>query len=75
MKTAQISTDGTHQIVILPQDFQVSGTEVYVKRVGDAVILLAKDDPWRSLVESLDQFSDDFDISREQLPLDTREEF
>jgi antitoxin VapB len=32
MNTAKISTDGTHQIVILPEDLHVTGTEVYIKK-------------------------------------------
>jgi antitoxin VapB len=75
MNIAQISTDGTHQIVILPEDFKMAGTEVYVKKVGNAIILIAKDNPWQSLFESLDQFSDDFMTTRDQLPLDVREAF
>jgi antitoxin VapB len=75
MNTAQISTDGTLQIVILPEDFKVSGTEVYIKKVGSAIVLIAKDNPWQSLFESLEQFSDDFMTAREQPPLDVRETF
>ena len=30
MNPDKISTDGTHQIVILPEDFQMAGTEVYI---------------------------------------------
>ncbi|MBE9101097.1 antitoxin [Vacuolonema iberomarrocanum] len=75
MNTAKISTDGTHQIVILPEDFHVTGTEVYIKKVGNAIVLIAEDNPWQSLVESLEQFSDDFMITRDQPPLDIREAF
>ncbi|MBD2329923.1 AbrB/MazE/SpoVT family DNA-binding domain-containing protein [Alkalinema sp. FACHB-956] len=75
MNTAQISTDGTHQIVIIPEDFKMSGTEVYIKKVGGAIVLIAKDAPWQSLFDSLEQFSDDFMTAREQLPLDIREAF
>lgn len=75
MNTAHISTDGTHQIVILPEDFKMSGTEVYIKKVGNAIVLIAKDNPWQSLFESLEQFSDDFMTTREQPPLDVREAF
>ena len=32
----------------------------YIKKMGNAIILIAKDDPWRSLINSLDQFSNDF---------------
>ena len=75
MNTAKISTDGTHQIVILPEDFTMSGTEVYIKKVGSAIVLIAKDNPWQSLFESLEQFSDDFMTTRNQPPLDVRETF
>ena len=73
MNTAKISTDGTHQIVILPDDFKMVGTEVYIKKVGNAIVLIAKDNPWQSLLESLEQFSDDFMTTRDQPPLDIRE--
>jgi antitoxin VapB len=75
MNTAKISTDGTHQIVILPEDFQMAGTEVYIKKVGNAIVLIAKDHPWQSLFESLEQFSDDFMTTRDQPPLEIREAF
>jgi antitoxin VapB len=75
MNTAQIRTDGTHQIVILPDEFSMTGTEVYIKKVGTAIVLIAKENPWQSLFESLDQFSEDFMTDREQPPLDGREAF
>ena len=75
MNTAKISTDGNHQIVILPEDFKMMGTEVYIKKVGNAIVLIAKDNPWQSLFESLEQFSDDFMTTRDQPPLDDREAF
>jgi antitoxin VapB len=45
MNTAKLSTDGTHQVVILPEDFQLTGTEVYIKKIGNAIVLIAKDNP------------------------------
>jgi antitoxin VapB len=72
MNTAKLSTDGTHQIVILPEDIQMMGTEVYIKKSGNSIILINKLYPWTSLFESLDQFSDDFMETREQPPLDSR---
>jgi len=69
MNTAKITTDGTHQVVILPEDFRLTGTEVYIKKIGNAIVLIAKDQPWQSLIDSLDNFSDDFMTTREQPPL------
>ena len=75
MNIAHISTDGTHQIVILPEDFQLAGTEVYIKKMGNVIVLIAKDNPWQSLFDSLEQFSDDFMTTRDQPSLNIRETF
>lgn len=75
MNTAQISTNGNHQIVILPEGFQLVGNEVYIKKMGTAIVLVNKDNPWELLFNSLEQFSDDFMSTRDQTPLDTREAF
>jgi len=39
------------------------------------VVLLPKDDPWSSFVDSLDHFTDDFMDSRNQPEQDSRENF
>ncbi|MEH1784091.1 MAG: AbrB/MazE/SpoVT family DNA-binding domain-containing protein [Nostoc sp.] len=75
MNTAKLTTDGTHQMVILTEDCQLTGTEVYIKKNGNAIVLIAKDNPWESLIDSLDNFSDDFMNSRDQPVIDTRESF
>jgi antitoxin VapB len=74
MDIAQLETDGTRQIVILPEKFRLPGSEVYIKKMGNAVVLIDKDDPWRLLIDSLDVFSDDFMETREQPNLQTRED-
>ncbi|RJQ79192.1 MAG: antitoxin [Desulfobacteraceae bacterium] len=66
MQTAKIFINGRSQAVRLPKDFRFSGEDVYIKKVGKMVILIPKDDPWSSLINSLDQFTDDFMESREQ---------
>ena len=60
METAKLFKNGGSQAVRLPKDCRFEGTEVYVKRVGSAVILYPKGDPWALLRESLDEFPDDF---------------
>lgn len=66
MQTAKIFINGRSQAVRLPKDFRFAGEDVYIKKVGKMVILIPKDDPWSSLINSLDQFTDDFMESREQ---------
>jgi len=73
MEIAKLLTNEDGQIVVLPAAFHFNGTEVYIKKVGNAIVLLDKDNPWQSLIESLDQFTDDFMTTYEQPPLDKRE--
>ncbi len=73
MKTAKLFKNGRSQAVRLPKEFKFQGSEVYIKRIGSNVVLVPKDDPWGSLVSSLDGFSDDFMEQREQPGLDDRE--
>ncbi len=60
MKTAKLFQNGQSQAVRLPKEFRFEGSQVYIQRVGSAVVLLPYATPWDSLFESLDQFSDDY---------------
>lgn len=73
MNTTRLITNGENQTVILPKDFQLQGSEVYIKKIGNAVVLISKENPWETLFDSLNLFSDDFMSTREQ-PLQMREE-
>ncbi len=66
MKTAKLFTNGRSQAIRLPKEFRFEGSEVYIKRLGSMVVLLPQNDPWASLVESLDMFTDDFMNERNQ---------
>lgn len=64
MNTARIFKSGNSQAVLLPNEYQLKGEEVYIKRIGASIILLPLDDPWGALEDSLDRFSDDFMTER-----------
>ena len=66
MKRAKLFPNGRSQAVRLPSEFRFTGTEVFIHRKGNAVVLLPTADPWRTLIESLDSFTDDFLDSRAQ---------
>ncbi len=66
MKTAKLFKNGRSQAVRLPKEFRFEGTQVYVRRMGNAVVLLPFRFPWQTLFDSLGQFSDDFMESRDQ---------
>jgi len=67
MQTAKLFINGRSQAVRLPREFQFSGTEVLIHRVGDAVLLVPRDKPWEVFMHGLTSFSDDFlDAGRNQ---------
>lgn len=66
MDRAKIFQSGRSQAVRLPKQFRFGGSEVFVKRVGKAVVLLPTDEAWDSLAASLDLFSDDYLVERQQ---------
>ena len=73
MNTAKLFKNVKSKAVRLPREFKFQGTEVYIKRIGRNVMLIPKDDPWESLLSSLDEFSDDFMADRLQPEVDKRE--
>jgi antitoxin VapB len=72
MTKAKLFKNGSSQAVRLPREFKFRGDEVYVKKIGRLVFLIPPEDPWDSLVQSLDDFSDDFLNERKQPELDKR---
>ena len=72
MDRAKLFQNGRSQAVRLPKDFRLPGTEVYVKRVGNAVVLIPVERSWDTLFDSLDKFTDDFMTHRNQPPMQER---
>ncbi|KPV50927.1 virulence factor [Kouleothrix aurantiaca] len=66
MDTAKIFQNGKSQAIRLPKEYRFRGTQVYVKRVGNAVVLIPEHDSWQTLLDSLELFSDDFMAERQQ---------
>ena len=66
MRTAKLFKNGQSQAVRLPLEFRFEGTRVYIKRMGNGVLLLPEHDTWQMLFDSLGLFSDDFMEMRDQ---------
>jgi antitoxin VapB len=72
MDTAKIFQNGKSQAIRLPKEYRFDGAKVYLKRIGNAVVLIPEQDSWQTLLDSLDQFSDDFMAERQQPPTQER---
>ena len=74
MKTAKLFKNGQSQAVRLPKEFRMIGDEVYIKKQGEAIILLPKENSWAPLFDSLKHFTKDFKIERNQPREDQKRE-
>lgn len=66
MDTAKLFKSGNSQAVRLPKEYRLPGDEVGIRRLGNALVLLPKDNPWQVLFDALSEFPDDFEIERDQ---------
>ncbi|MDA0745719.1 MAG: type II toxin-antitoxin system VapB family antitoxin [bacterium] len=73
MKTARLFTNGRSQAVRLPKDCRFEGTDVYVQKFNQMIILVPKDKVWETFMEGLELFSEDFMEERNQPSQQVRE--
>jgi antitoxin VapB len=69
MNTAKLFTNGRSQAVRLPKAFRFDADEIFIRRIGDAVVLLPKTGGFTGLLRASGQFTDDFMDGRDQ-PVD-----
>lgn len=60
VETAKIFENGKSQAVRLPKKFRFAGDEVYVQKLGEAVILMSKESAWDIFMDGVRSFTDDF---------------
>jgi antitoxin VapB len=66
METAKLFQNGKSQAIRLPKEYRFRSDRVYIKRIGNAVVLLPYQTPWDTLLNSLALFSKDFMQERTQ---------
>ena len=60
METARVFTSGRSQAVRIPKEYRFNVDEVYINKVGDALILTPVESLPKLFDEGLRSFSDDF---------------
>ncbi len=74
MDRAKLFYNGRSQAVRLPREYRFEGDEVYIKKIGNGVVLIPKDKVWEVHEAGLNYFSDDYMDRRKQLPQKMRDE-
>lgn len=60
MRTAKLFQSGRSQVIRLPEEFRFRGDRVFIKKLGNAIVVLPYQDSWQPLIESVALFTDDF---------------
>jgi len=74
MDTAKIFKSGNSQAIRLPKEYRFQGDKVFLKRVGNTLVLIPERDSWNSLIEAVQLFSEDFMNERAQPAQQERED-
>ena len=60
MYTTKIFKSGNSQAVRIPKEYKIEGNELFINKIGNSIIICPKNDPWKTLMESLSDFSNDY---------------
>lgn len=60
MTTAKVFENGRSQAVRLPKECRFSDDEVFVRKIGEIIMLIPKSAKWNGFLSGLDMFSADF---------------
>ena len=71
-RTAKLFMNNRSQAVRIPKEFQFSVSEVYIRKVGDEVILSPRPKDWSALLSSDAAASSEFMKNVEKLPVQER---
>ena len=72
-RTAKVFMTNRSQAVRLPKEYQFETDEVFIRRVGEDVILSPRPRDWRTYLASAPVASDAFMAHVEDLPVQARE--
>lgn len=64
-----------NQAIQIPENLKINDSKVYIKKVGNGLYIIPYHQPWQGMLDSLDQFTDDFMQDRNQLSQQSRESF
>ena len=54
------------QIIEIPDTLKINDDKVYLKKVGNSIYVIPFHNPWESLIDSVNEFTEDYMADREQ---------
>jgi antitoxin VapB len=68
-----INNKSGFQEIKIPENLKIDDNKVYLRRIGNALYIIPYHNPWQNMIDSLDNFTNDFMEQREQPDNQTRE--
>ena len=65
-ETIDIKNKKGFQAIRIPDKLKINDSKVYLKKIGNSLYIIPFHNPWQSLFESLDAFTNDFMTDRNQ---------
>jgi antitoxin VapB len=63
------------QMIKIPDNFKINDDKVYLKKVGNTLYIIPFHNPWQCMIDSVNEFSEDFMDDRQQPNQQSRESF
>ena len=73
-RTIDIKKEGSSQVIAIPGDLAINDDKVYLKKVGNVIYLIPFHNPWQSMIDGAQSFSDDFMEERDQPEMQVRDD-
>lgn len=67
IRVVDIAEEGGRQVIHLPLDFRIKDTKVYLRKTGNTVCMVPYGNPWGNFYASIEEFTEDFLVVREDL--------
>ncbi len=74
-ETVKIKKKSGAQTIQIPAAFKIEDDKVYLKKVGNTIYVIPFHNPWESLIQSTELFTNDFLDERDQPEIQERDLF
>lgn len=54
------------QIIEVPDTLKIDDDKAYLKKVGNSIYVIPFHNPWESLIDSVNEFTEDYMVNRDQ---------
>jgi antitoxin VapB len=61
------------QVIEVPDSLKIDDDKAYLKKVGNSIYVIPFHNPWESLIDSVNEFTEDYMADREQPTQQKRE--